>query len=111
MKDAFVDLILKPTAKLTARLEYHRLALANKNDLWYGGGGAFVDSGNFGYAGRPSGGFGSLESLVDLGLDYQMKPNTTVSLYFGFADGGNVIQHIYPGKTAALAYLELMQRW
>jgi hypothetical protein len=111
LKDAFVQLILRPTPKLTARLDYRQLALADTHDLWYAGGGAFQEAPNFGYAGRPSGGFGSLAKMVDLSLDYNLRATSTISLYFAAVEGGNVVQSIYPGKNASFGYVEFVQRW
>lgn len=111
LKDAFAEVILRPTTKLLARLDVHKLALANPNDLWYTGGGAFQDKPNFGYAARPSGGFGSLATLVDLSIDYQLRKSTALTLYLAHADGGNVVQNIYPGHSATFAYFEVTQKW
>jgi hypothetical protein len=40
LDDRFVQLIVKPLAKVTVRLDYHDLRLAESTDLWYSGGGA-----------------------------------------------------------------------
>jgi hypothetical protein len=50
--DAFGELILRPSNRLTLRTDVHSLRLADKHDLWYSGGGAF-QPGTFGYNGRP----------------------------------------------------------
>lgn len=111
LKDAFVGVMLRPTPKWTARLDYHRLDLADRSDLWYIGGGAFQEKPSFGYAGRPSGGFGSLASVLDLSLDYALRPTTAITLYAAWAQGSNVIRSIYPGADAVYAYLEMTQKW
>ena len=54
---------LRPHKKLTIRTDVHGLRLAQSNDLWYAGGGAF-NPWVFGYAGRPSlGGRGPRDTL------------------------------------------------
>jgi len=111
LQDAFAQVILRPDPKWTLRSDFHRLWLANRNDLWYAGGGAFQNAPSFGYAGRPSGGSGDLATLVDLSLDYQWRTTTTVSLYVGYASGGQVVRNIYTGREATLTYVELLHRW
>lgn len=111
LDDAFVMLILRPHPQWTVRTDYHRLSLAARNDLWYAGGGAFQERPSFGYAGRPSGGFGSLASLLDLSVDYQWTKRMTLSLYLAWAEGGNVIRNLFPGRSAALGYVEVLHRW
>src|SRR5712691_8731203 len=49
--DAFGELMLRPSKRVTIRTDVHSLRVANGNDLWYSGGGAFQPS-TFGYTGR-----------------------------------------------------------
>lgn len=51
--DGFGELIVRPLKDVTLRADVHTLRLADRNDLWYSGGGAF-QPGTFGYTGRPS---------------------------------------------------------
>jgi hypothetical protein len=44
-------------------------------------------------------------------MDYQWTKRTTLSLYLAFADGGNVIQSFYSGKSASFGYVEVLHRW
>jgi hypothetical protein len=111
LKDLWAQIILRPSPKLTTRLDFHKMALASPLDLWYSGGGAFQEKPSFGYAGRPSGGFGSLATLLDLSVDYQLRRTTAVSFYVAHAQAGNVVRSIYPGRDATFAYLELTERW
>ena len=71
-EDAFGELILRPRKNVTTRSDIHALRLANSNDLWYTGGGAFQPW-TFGYTGRPSNGARSLATLYDTSLDYQAE--------------------------------------
>jgi len=109
-RDAFGEIILRPSKLLTIRADVHSLALANSNDLWYSGGGMFQPW-TFGYTGRPSNGHTGLATLYDASADYNMNSHASFGVYFGRALGGPVIQSIYPnGKNANFGYLELTFR-
>ncbi|MBV9864113.1 MAG: alginate export family protein [Abitibacteriaceae bacterium] len=109
-EDVFAQLILRPR-NYTIRADAHQLRLTNSTDLWYSGGGAY-QPGNFGYAGRPSGGSRNLANLFDLSLDHPLSSSTSLTLYLAYAQGKQVITNIYPtGKNAQYAYLELTQRF
>ena len=110
LKDLFGQLILRPNPRLTLRPEVHALWLADSNDLWYGGGGAFQDK-TFGYAGRPGKGARYLGTLEDVSFDYQWNKTTNVNLYFAHVDGGGVIQNVYGQSTATFGYLELVKKF
>ena len=106
-QDAYGILILRPTKKLSLRSDLHALRLANSNDLWYQGGGAF-QARSFGYVGRPSGGSRGLAYLWDISADYQVNARVGVTAYFANAWGKSVIKNIYPeGQTGRFGYLEL----
>jgi hypothetical protein len=109
-RDAFGELILRPSKALTMRTDVHSLALANRNDLWYSGGGMFQPW-TFGYTGRPSNGQSGLATLFDVSADYNVNAHASVGLYYGHAAGKLVPQAIYPnGKNANFGYLELTFR-
>ncbi len=110
LKDLFAEVVLRPTSKLTLRSDVHQLGLANGHDLWYSGGGAY-DNSAFGYTGRPSGGNTGLGTLYDVSLDYQARKNLTVTLYLGYAHGGDVIKNTYQGSDATLGYAEFTLRF
>jgi hypothetical protein len=95
--DAHLMLILRPNARLTLRSEAHLLQLAQRNDLWYLGGGAY-SRGAFGYQARPSGGDVGLARTWDLSADYRFAPRWTLGLYYAHARGGSVIRNIYPER-------------
>ncbi len=110
-RDLFVQLILAPGKRTTLRLDYHRLWLANANDLWYFGGGAFNHT-VFGYAGRTSNGQKRLADVVDVSVDYRLDEQTTLTFYAARAMGKGVIQANFPaGKNATYLYLEVLRRW
>ncbi len=112
LNDAFAQLMLRPHPKVNVRGDVHFLSLANRNDLWYIGGGAFQDQPSFGYGGRPSGGFKGLGTLYDVSIDYQIQKQSTLSVYFGYAAGNGVIRSNYPNSPHGLmGYVELTHRW
>lgn len=108
--DAFFQLFVEPGDKWTVRGDFHGIGLSDSADLWYAGGGAFR-SDNFGYAGRPTGGRDNLMTVVDLSVDYKINRNFGTTVYLSHAQGGNVIEGIYPGDTAQYFYLEMTAKW
>ncbi len=110
-RDLMGALILRPHKLVTISSEFHALALANANDLWYSGGGAFQPW-TFGYAGRATAGAKALANLYDTSLEYRIRPNITATAYTGYAQGHAAIAVIYPhGATGALGYVELLYRF
>jgi alginate export protein len=108
--DAFGEAVLRPSKRIAIRGDVHALSLADGNDLWYQGGGAYQPS-TFGYAGRPSNGQTSLATLVDLSVDVSVSSHLTVSAYAGRAAGQPVTDAIYTSGAARLAYVELLLRF
>jgi hypothetical protein len=106
-RDIMGALILRPHKSVTISSEFHSLALANPNDLWYTGGGVYQPW-TFGYTGRNAGGARSLANLYDTSLDYRIRRDISVTLYTGYAQGRAVIAAIYPhGRSGALGFAEL----
>jgi hypothetical protein len=109
-RDVFGELILRASKALSIRTDVHSLALANRNDLWYSGGGMFQPW-TFGYTGRPSNGQAGLATLYDAGADYNLNPHASIGAYYGHAAGKLVIQSVYPnGRNGNFGYLELTFR-
>jgi hypothetical protein len=110
-RDLFGELMLRPAKGLVLRSDVHGLWLANKNDLWYSGGGAFQPW-TFGFNGRPSNGATGLATLYDISADYQLTRGLATGLYFGYARGGAVVQHIFHGDSnGTLSYVEANYRF
>jgi len=106
-RDVFGELQLRPSKKIVVRSDIHSLRLANRNDLWYSGGGAFQPW-TFGYTGRPSNGQSGLATLCDVSADYSANRHVAIGAYYAYAAGKLVIQSIYPqGKNANFGFLEL----
>ena len=107
-EDSFGALVLRPHSKITVSSEFHSLRLSNPHDLWYSGGGVFQPW-TFGYAGRPTSGRRSLANLYDTSLEYRANRWTTLTGYFGYAQGLAAMEQIYPaGKNAEFGYVEAM---
>jgi hypothetical protein len=110
-RDVFGELELRPSPKVTIRSDIHSLRLANRNDLWYSGGGVYQPW-TFGYTGRPSNGQSGLATLYDISADYNASAHLTLGAYYAHAAGKLVIEAIYPqGKNGNFAYLEMMLRF
>jgi alginate export protein len=109
--DAFGELIVRPSKTIAMRADVHSLRLADPNDLWYQGGGAFQPS-TFGYAGRPSNGHSNLSMLGDVSGDLLVNPHVIIGAYYGYATGQAVTDSIYPGASGAqFGYVELTLRF
>ncbi len=88
------------------RSELHALRLANSQDLWYAGGGAFQPK-TFGYTGRASGGSRSLANVWDVSLDVPLRYGFSITTYYAHAWGKSLIANIYPaGTSAQFGYVE-----
>jgi len=110
-RDVFGEVVLRPQKGLTIRGDVHGLWLSARRDLWYTGGGAFQPW-TFGFSGRPSGGNTKLANLYDVSGDYAWKHGLSLGLYFGYAQGGQVIKSIYPtNANGALGFTELNYRF
>jgi hypothetical protein len=109
LSDTYASLVVKATPQLALRSEMHLLQLARRQDLWYGGGGAYDDD-TFGVAGRPSGGVTDLGSIVDLSAQLNLSRAFSVHVYYGRADPGDVVRRINGEGNASLGYVELEWR-
>ena len=110
-RDLFTELILRPGKNLVLRTDVHGLWLGNSHDLWYTGGGAFQPW-TFGFSGRPSNGSSDFANLYDMSADYKFTHGISLGLYFGYAQGREVIEKIYPGNTkGVLGFTELNYRF
>ena len=109
--DRFAMLTLRPHARVNLRTELHFLRLANRNDLWYLGGGAFQPW-TFGFQSRSGGGALGLANLYSFGTELILNPHLTVSPYYGHATGKGAIQAVYPrGPNGHLFFLETNYRF
>jgi len=52
-----------------------------------------------------------LALVGDLNIDYALTSKTTLTLYLAAARGGDVIDSIYSGQSATMAYFEVLRRF
>lgn len=110
-RDTFGELVLRPGKKLVVRTDVHSLALSNRNDLTYQGGGVFQPW-TFGFIGRPSNGGKGLATLYDISADYTMNRHVALGTYYAHASGKSVLQMIYPRNgDSNFGYLEFNYRF
>jgi hypothetical protein len=109
--DLYGALILRPNSKVTIWSQFDSLRLANRNDLWYSGGGVFQPW-TFGYTGRSASGSRSLANLYDTSVEYRENRKLTYTGYFAHAQGLAVMEQIYPkGKNGNFGYVEVLYRF
>ncbi len=112
LHDAFVQLQLRPSASVNARIDVHRLALASAADLWYTGSGATLASGtNFGFAGRRSNGSTNLGTSLEGSIDYAVTPQWSVNAFAARMNGGPVVSGTFAGRRLWFVYLESVLRF
>lgn len=110
-RDIYGALIVRPHPRLSISTEFHSLALGNRHDLWFAGGGAFQPW-TFGYQGRNAGGAKALGNLYDISVDLKLSAATSLNFYFGHIQGLAVIRSIYPkGQSGNLGFVELTHRF
>jgi hypothetical protein len=109
-RDTFGEIVTRPSKSVTIRTDAHHLSLANANDLWYTGGGAFQPW-TFGYQGRTSNSKTGLANLYDSGLDYAFNRAASVGFYYGYAHGGDMIKAIYKNANGQFGFIELNYRF
>lgn len=110
-EDTFVQLRLKPHAKIGVRSDFHYLRLSNPKDLWFVGGGVFQKQ-TFGFIGRPANGNRTLGAMVDISVDITLSPTMGLTAYWAGVHGSNLPSSLYPtGPNARLAYLEFTKRF
>lgn len=105
-EDFFGSSMFRLPHSLVFRSELHALRLANVNDLWYAGGGAFQPH-TFGYTGRASGGDRSLANVWDISIDVPLRYGFALTTYYAHAWGKSLVHSIYPaGTNAQFGYVE-----
>ncbi len=109
LTDTFVEIVLRPTSRLTARADVRRLRLAAAADRWYAGSGATRRRGTyFGYAGRVSGGHKDLGTAIQGAADVRLSRHWSVNGFAGTIRGGPVVQTLFTGRWLRFLYLETL---
>jgi hypothetical protein len=107
LRDAFVELILRPSTRVRGRADVRRLWLAEGADRWYAGSGATQSAGTFfGYAGRNSGGHTGFGTVMEGALDVTIGRHLGVNGFVGVMNGGDVVANLFRGSWARFAYIE-----
>lgn len=107
LRDVSVQLMLRPTATVSARVDAHLLGLATSADGWYAGSGATQNHGRiFGYALRRSGGATRLMNVVEGSVDWRIERRWSVNAYVGIASAGPVVRATFRGEPAVFGYIE-----
>ena len=105
-EDFYGSAVFRLPRSFAVRSELHALRLANANDLWYAGGGAFQLK-TFGYTSRPSGGARSLANIWDVSLDVPLRYGFSITTYYAYAWEKSVIANIFPtGTNGQFGYVE-----
>jgi hypothetical protein len=105
LRDAYIQTIFRPSSRTTARFDIHSLALADRNDLWYTGGGVYNDAA-FGFTGRSTNGASNLGTLFDLSINQSFGKRLSMEFYIGYSAGGDAEASIYKGRDSTYGYLE-----
>jgi hypothetical protein len=110
-EDYYGSAIFRLPRAFTVRSELHALRLANAQDMWYAGGGAFQPK-TFGYTGRTSNGNRSLANVWDISMDVPLRYGFSLTTYYARAWGKSLIANIYPGGTSSqFGYVETTFRY
>lgn len=110
-EDFYGSATLRLPHAFNVRSELHALRLANAQDLWYSGGGAFQPK-TFGYTGRTSNGNRSLANVWDVSLDVPLRYGFSLTAYYARAWGKSLMANIYPaGTNAQFGYVETTFRY
>jgi hypothetical protein len=95
-QDAFVQLLLFPTAKTTLRADVHSLWLTDEDDSWYAGAGPTLSTGPLnGYTTRASGGDEDLGAVAEVTIVHQLTPLVGLELYYGHMFGNDVVENLF----------------
>jgi len=104
--DTFLELILRPHARVQLRTDVHWLRVTEGRDLWYSGGGATSNT-FFGYAGSPANGEQSLARLADLSVTVTLLQQLVLEAYYGHGFGRGVVEQTFAGTDLHYGFLEL----
>ena len=107
LRDAFVEVLLRPSTRVRGRADVRQLWLAEGADRWYSGSGATQEAGTFfGYAGRSSGGHTDFGTVIEGAVDVTIAPHWGVNGFVGAMNGGGVVANLFAGRWARFGYIE-----
>jgi len=101
-RDFFLQLITKPSKKLTTRMDYHIVKLDESADRWYMGTGPTQKRGKIsGYIPRPSGESDALSQEASVMLTYALNPHCSLVAFYCHVWGEGVVKHVYEDENEA----------
>lgn len=105
-EDLFASATLAPAEGLSLTTTVHYLALAERADLLYSGGGANLKDRQFGFAGLPLAG-STLGVLPELSISYDISATTALALYYGHLFSSDSFEESARGSNLNYAFAEL----
>lgn len=112
LRDAFAEVVVRPTGRLTARAASHRLWLAEGADRWYAGSGATQQRGGFfGFAARPSGGATGFGQSFEGAADLSLTRHWSVNGFLGAIRSGPVVDTLFDGRWLRFGYVEMVLQY
>jgi hypothetical protein len=107
VSDLFAEVHLYPHARVSTRMDVHRVDLAAREDRWYAGSGATARDGlYFGYTARPSGGATRFGTVLEGSVDVRLHRYWSLNAYAGAIWGGDLIRRHFVNDRLAYAYVE-----
>lgn len=107
LRDAFAQVLADPHPRVRARVDLHRLDLAQAADRWYQGSGATAREGRFfGFSTRPSSGARGLGTILEGTADVRISRYWSVNGYVGRMWGGPVVRGVFRGDRLFYWYVE-----
>lgn len=94
-QDVMLQVLTRPLARLTTRMDFHWLRVTEGRDLLYFGGGA-TKRDFFGYGGTPAKGAHETAYVIEATLTYTVSRNVELSGYCGHAFGQQVVRNGFP---------------
>jgi hypothetical protein len=104
--DAFVQLRLKPHARVGIDVFFHRFSLLQEDDARYFGTGAFNER-VFGFGAQPSRGFTHVGNEVDVVANVSLAKFLGLQVGYGFLDGGALLGALGPDPDVQFGYVQL----
>ncbi len=112
LKDAFAEIVLRPSPAVTVRGDVRRLWLADAADRWYAGSGATQQRGTiFGFAGRPSGGSTDFGQVFEGSAAVTLSRRWSVNGFLGTIHGGRVVRSLFADDWLTFFYVEHVVRF
>jgi hypothetical protein len=107
LDDLFVEVMMRPTPRLSTRFDLRRIWLASAADLWFSGSGPTQQRGSFfGYAGRRSGNSADFGTVVETAADVSLGRRWSVNGFGGLIHGGPVVGTTFAGRWLRYLYVE-----